>query len=154
MNDSIKIKGYGNLTCYRKDGSVKWSQDFTNLITSAGKAAFIGLIGDVGSVDSFGYLALGTSSTAVTTAQTTLGAEITDSGLARSAATVSRTTTTVSNDTLTLTHQFLASGAKIIEEIGIFNASSAGVMAGRALTTSKSVESGESITCTYNIQMT
>jgi hypothetical protein len=151
MKNKITLKGFGNLKCFRKDGSLKWSLDFGNLIVNAGKAQLALLAGDA-SATPFTYLAIGTSSTAVAAAQTALAAEIVDSGLERAAATVSRTTTTVANDTLTLVKTWTATGSKSIEEIGVFNAASAGTMLGRALTTTKSVVSGETITGTYNVQ--
>jgi len=82
----------------------------------------------------FSYLAVGTSSTAVAITDTTLNAEITDTGLARASATVSRVTTTVTNDTLQLTYTWTASGVKSIQEIGILNAASTGILLSHALT--------------------
>jgi len=151
MNE-IKITGRVNLKCYDKNGNLKWEVDKDNLITSAGKAALAGLAGDTGSIDAFTYLAVGTDSTDVNVNQTTLEAEITDTGLARSAATVTRTTTTVTNDTLTLEKTWTVTGTKTIEEAGVFNASSDGVMLGRALTTSKLVNNGEDLVLSYSIK--
>jgi len=148
--DSLKIKGKIELVCHRADGSIKWRVKRNNLITSAGKAQIALLAGDA-SATPFTYLALGTSSTAPAVGNTTLGAEITDSGLARAAATVSRITTTVTNDTLQLVYTWTVSGSKTIEEIGILNASSSGTLLGRALTSSKSVISGETVTATYKV---
>lgn len=137
-----------------KYGTVKdaWSVD--NLIVNLGKATIAGLVGNTGSQTAFTYLALGTSTTAVAAAQTALQAETVVSGLARAAAAVARTTTNVANDTLTLTKTFTSGGSATIEEIGVFNASSSGVMLGRALTTSKILTSGDTIACTYNVIFT
>lgn len=149
MKDTLKIRGRIDFKIVRVDGSVEeWSID--NLITSAGKAQIALLAGDA-SATPFTYLALGTSSTAPAVGNTTLGAEITDTGLQRAAATVSRTTTTVTNDTLTLTKTFTATGSKTVEEVGIFNASSAGTLLGRALSGTKSLINTETITVTYNV---
>lgn len=122
-----------------------------NLITSAGKAALAGLAGDTGTIDPFTYLAVGTSNTAVNVSQTTLVAEVTDDGLERASATVSRVTTTVTNDTLQLVKTWTATDSKTIEEIGIFNASSSGIMLGRALTTTKTLANQETLTATYQV---
>lgn len=130
------------------DGKLRDSFTVYNTVVSAGKAQLALLAGDA-TATPFTYLALGTSSTAVSVGQTSLQAEIVDSGLARAAATVSRTTTTVTNDTLTLVYTWTASGTKSIEEIGVFNASSAGTMLSRALTGTKSIISGETIQATY-----
>ena len=115
-------------------------------------AVFAGLAGNTGSQTAFGYLAVGTSNTAVSASQTTLVAEISTSGLARAAATVSRVTTTQTNDTLQLLKTWTASGSVTVEEIGYFNASSSGVMGGRALTSTKSLVNGETLTGTYQIK--
>jgi hypothetical protein len=123
-----------------------------NKMTNASLAVISGLVGNTGSQTAFTYLELGTSSTATSAAHTTLQAAITDTGLARASATVSRTTTTQTNDTLSLTKTWTASGAKTIEEIGVFNASSGGVMLCRALTGSKATANGNVVVATYTIQ--
>lgn len=125
-----------------------------NLTMNAGLAVFAGLAGNVGSQIAWGWLALGTSSTAVSASQTTLSAEITDTGLQRAAATVTRITTNQTNDTLQLSKTFTATGTKAIEEVGYFNASSAGVMGGRKLTGTKTVNNGETATFVYQIIFT
>ena len=151
--DKTNIHGQFKLDCYKTDGSLKWTTGWIpNSTMNAALAVFSGLAGNTGSQTAFTYLALGTSSTAVSAAQTTLGAEISDSGLERAAATVTRTTTTQTNDTLQLAKTWTASGTKAIEEIGYFNAASTGVMGGSALTTTKNIVSGETITATYKIQ--
>lgn len=126
MKDTIKIKG-SMLSQVFRNGKLIHEQYNNNIMTSAGKALLASLAGDAAAVP-FTYLALGTSSTAVAIGDTTLGAEIVDSALTRSAATVSRVTTTVTNDTLQLVFTWTASGAKTIAEAGIFNAASSGTM--------------------------
>lgn len=147
--DTLKIKGRVEFKITRLDGSTEeWGVD--NLITSAGKAQLALLAGD-GSATAFTYLAIGSSSTAPAIGNTTLGAEITTNGFARASATVSRTTTTVTNDTLQLVYTWTASGSHTVEEIGIFNASSAGTLLGRALTTTRTFVSGETFQATYKV---
>lgn len=154
MIDTLKTKGIVELTIKDVHGNVRDHSIIENLTMNAALAVFSGLIGNTGSQTAFTYLALGTSSTAVAASQTTLGAEITDSGLARAAATVSRVTTNQTNDTLQLTYTWTASGSKTIEEIGYFNAASSGVMGGRALTTTKTMVNGEQMIATYKIIFT
>jgi len=99
--------------------------------TNAGFALVADRVGAVAAGAAVTYLALGTDATGEVPANTTLGAEITDTGLARAAATVTRVTTTVANDTLQLLHEWTATGVKILREIGAFNAAAAGTMLGR-----------------------
>lgn len=148
--ETLKIKGRIDFEIRDKDGNLKDKWSVSNLITSAGKAQLALLAGDATAVP-FTYLAIGTSNTAVAIGQTALQAETAVSGLTRASATVSRVTTTVTNDTLQLVKTWTAAGSATIEEIGIFNAASAGTMLGRALTTSKSLVSGETLNATYRV---
>jgi hypothetical protein len=149
MNDSLKVTGTYDFKHIR-DGVVIDEWSVNNLVTSAGKALLASLAGDAAAVP-FTYLAVGTSTTAASVGQTTLVAEVTDTGLARAAATVSRTTTTVTNDTLQLVYTWTASGSKVIEEVGVFNASSAGTMLSRALTSTKSLVNNDQLQVTYKV---
>lgn len=147
--ETLKLKGKYSFRLTHKDGQVEeWIVN--NLIVSAGKAQLALLAGTVATP--FTYIAVGSSNTAVAAGQTTLQAEISTNGLSRVSATVSRITTSVANDTLQLTYAFTVSGSSTIEEIGIFNANSSGVMLGRALTGSKSVINGDQFTVTYTVQ--
>jgi hypothetical protein len=150
--NKIKIVGKVRLQVFDKDGNIKSDTGFKkNIITNAGKAQIALLAGDATAIP-FTYLAVGTSSTAVAVTDTTLGAEITDTGLARASATVSRTTTSVTNDTLQLTYTWTASGAKTIQEVGIFNASSSGTMLGHKLTGATTVANLDLVAMTYTVQ--
>jgi len=133
-----------------RNGVILDEWDVNNLVVSAGKALLASLAGDASAVP-FTYLALGTSSTAASVGQTTLVAEIADTGLARAAATVSRVTTTVTNDTLQLVYTWTASGSKTVEEVGVFNAASGGTMLSRALTTSKILVNNDTFIVTYKV---
>lgn len=153
LKESLKLTGRVKLVCRRKDGSIKWNTGWLyNTTTNVGFAVLAGLAGAVDAQTAFTYLAVGTDSTAESAAHTALIAEITNTGLARAAATVSRVTTTQTNDTLQLYKVWTATGTKVIEEIGVFNAASAGVMAGRKLTTTKTVNNTETLTATYQIK--
>jgi hypothetical protein len=101
--------------------------------------------GNVDSVTAMGYLALGTGTTAEVSTQTTLVTEITDSGLARAAATVSYEATAKT----VLTKTWTATATKAIREMAAFNASSGGTMWFRHLwATARNVDSGDSIQVT------
>lgn len=148
----MKIQGRVRLQIFDQEGNLKKDTGFQkNIITNAGKAQIALLAGDATAVP-FTYLALGTSSTAVAATDTQLGAEITDTGLARAAATISRITTAVTNDTLRATYTWTASGVKTIEECGLFNASSSGTMLGHKLTGSSTTANNDQVVVTYDIQ--
>jgi hypothetical protein len=151
MKSDIKIQGFVRLEVRDKDGNLLHDTGrLENLITNAGKAAVAGLVGNTGAITAFSYLALGTSSTAAAATQTALVAEIVDSGLARAAATMSRTTTTVTNDTLRFVYTWTASGTKSVQEVGAFNASSAGTMLGRKVVTQLDLINTNTCTLTYD----
>lgn len=150
--ETFKLSGYARLIHRDKDGNLISDTGWLkNTIANAGKAEVANLMGNVSSPTAFTYLAVGTSNTAESATHTALQAEITDSGLARAAATVTRSTTTVTNDTLQLDKTWTASGSKTVEEIGVFNAASSGIMLGRKLTTSKALANGETLQATYKI---
>ena len=149
MINNLKLKGSYEFEIRDINGKVRDSWKVDNLVVNGGLAFITGLLTGTGTVPT--YIALGTSSTAVAGSQTTLVAEITDSGLERAVATDTQVTTTVTNDTFQLAKTFTATGSKTIEEIGIFNAASSGTMLSRALTTSKAIANGESIAVTYKL---
>ena len=148
--DNTKVTGTYKIEVRDSFGNLQMSKEVKNLVVNAGLAQLALLAGDA-SATPFTYLAVGTSTTAVAASQTALQAEITDTGLARAAATVSRVTTTVTNDTLQLTYTWTASGSVTVEEIGVFNASSSGTMLSRALTGTTSLVSGDQIQATYKV---
>lgn len=154
MTSSKKIKliGRTKLQVFDKEGNLLDDTGWLyNTITNTGLAGVAGLIGNTGSISAFTYLAVGTDSTAESAGHSALQAEITDSGLERVAATVSRVTTTQTNDTLNLTYTWTATGSKTVEEIGIFNAASSGIMLGRKLTGSISIVSTNNLIGTYQV---
>jgi len=152
MENKLKLIGTYEFTIRDINGNIRDSWSVKNLVTTVGFAQLALLAGDASAVP-FTYIAVGTSSTAPAVGDTTLTAEITDTGLERAAGTVSRVTTTGANDTYQITKTWTATGAKTIEEVGVFNASSAGTMLSHALTTSKAVANGETLTATYKLKM-
>jgi len=151
-DENAKLVGWFEWIVFDKNGNIKSMGRSKNLVVNAGLAEVAGLIlSDVGGT-AFDYLALGTDSTAPSATDTALGAEITDSGLARAAATGTRVTTSVTNDTAQLQHTWTATASKSIRECGVFNAASGGTMLARANIT-VDVNSGDSIQLTYKIQM-
>jgi len=134
-----------------KNATLKEVSVAENIFTNAGKAQMALLAGDATAVP-FTYVAVGTSNTAVAATDTTLTAEIVDTGLSRAAGTVTRITTTVTNDTYQISKTFTATGSKTIEEVGIFNASSAGTMLSHALTGSKALTNNDTLAITYTLK--
>lgn len=150
--NTIKIQGRVKIWVYDIFGKLRDETAWlTNTVTSTAFAAVAGLVGATDSQSAFTYLAVGTDATAAAASQTALLAEITDTGLSRHAATVTRETTTQTNDTLQLVYEWTATGTKAVEEIGVFNATSAGVMLGRKTTGTKTVNNGEKLNATYQI---
>jgi len=120
--------------------------------TTAGYAEMANLAGGVSSPVAFTYLALGTGTTAEADTLTALTTEITDSGLARAAATNTRVQTTVANDTLQMYKDWTASGVKILREIGAFNDATTGTMLGRKLFDAVTTASGDHFQATYKFK--
>lgn len=143
--------GRYKLDCFNADGSLKWSTDWIkNTITNTGKAEEANLVSGLWGT-AFTYLAVGTDYTAAAATQTALGAETTTNGLERAAATVTRVTTNVTNDTINLSKTWIATWTVAVEEIGVFNAASSGIMLGRQVTGTKTINDGESLQGTYQI---
>jgi len=136
-----------------RQGKLILEQMSENLTPNTGLAGFIKRMGGDGATAGFTYLALGTGSTAADATDTALETEITDSGLARAAATVSYEDTTTTGDTLQLVKAFTATGSKTVTEIGILNASSSGVLGGRVVKTGVPLEADDIYTVTYSIQL-
>jgi len=116
-------------------------------LTNAGFARIAAVIG----ADTL-YLAVGTGTSAFSATSTTLGAEITDSGLARALGAITYTTTNVTNDTVNAAKTWTASGAKTIGEIAMLNAAAAGVMYEADLTSpARALGIGDTFTGTLKI---
>lgn len=121
-------------------------------LTNAGFAELSNLCGDVSSPTAFTYLACGTGTTAFAATQTALVTEITDSGLARAAATITRQTTNVSNDTCQYYKAWTATGTKTVGEVSVHNDPSSGIMLARTvLSPTKALTNGDTLTLTYKI---
>ena len=151
--DKLKgLVGTYNFEIRDVNGKVRDTFEVKNLVTTVGFAQLALLAGDATAVP-FTYLAVGTSATAVAIGDTTLNAETTTNGLGRAAGTVSRVTTTGTNDTYKITKTWTATGSVSVEEVGVFNDASAGTMLSHALTGTKAVTTGETLTGTYQLQV-
>lgn len=124
----------------------------SNLITNAGFAGAASRINGADSEAAFTYIAVGIGTTAANVANTTVETEITDSGLARAAATASRVTTTQTNDTAQLTKTFSVTGTKAVTESGVLNAAASGVLLCRQVFSAINVVNLDSLTITWKIK--
>ena len=141
-----------------KDGNLKspifdsgWS---TNGITNVGFAEVAGLITSGVGGTQFGYVAIGTGTTAFDPTQTALVTEV-----KRKSATCSRTTTAVTNDTAQFVASFSSSdglsGTSAVTESGVFNASSSGTMLCRQTFSAYNCnwDNGDSLQVTWKVQV-
>jgi len=125
-----------------------------NIITNAGLAAIIRLVFAGLTETKFGYLAIGTGTTAEAATDTALVAEV-----KRKAATISQTTTTITGDTALVSATFSKadglSGTQNICEAGIFNAAAGGILLARKTFACVPLnwDAGDSITINYYVQM-
>lgn len=125
----------------------------SNLITNAGMAGAAARLGSNATEAIFNYIAIGTSATAASVSDTTLGAEITTNGGQRAAGTVSRVTTDVANDTHQVVLTYTFTGSFAIVEAGLLNASSGGVLLARQTFASINVVSGDTLQITWKIDV-
>lgn len=118
-------------------------------ITTAGKAEFVNLLGNLSSPVAWGWLAVGDGTTAAVIGDTTLESE-----LYRGAATVDIVSVLSPYDTLLFWASLDATASKTISEVGIFNDASAGDLLARYLPTkTKAVTSGQKITILFYVSV-
>lgn len=125
---------------------------FYNLVVNAGLAGMASRCNGAGAEAAFTYLAVGTGTTAPAAGNTALETEITDSGLARAAATCTRVTTTVTNDTAQLDKTWNVTGSKAVTEAGALNAASSGTLLGRQTFSAVNVANGDTLQVIYKFQ--
>lgn len=123
MHDSITLQGAPTFTLVDNVGKVKAEFTIPNMVVSTGKAYFVSRA--VGLPDVMSHMAVGSGTTAVVAANTSLQTET---------ARVSLTSAAASSNTATFSATFppgVATGP--ITEAGIFNAASAGTMMSRTV---------------------
>ena len=151
QKNKVGVIGLIRITARDKDGNIKATREVRNLIVDAGLAGLASRINGAGSEAAFTYLELGIGTTAADHADTTLESAITDSGLARAAATCTRTTTTVTNDTAKLSKTWSSiTGSKAVTEVGAFNADASGTLLGRQVFAAVNVIAGDSLQVDYS----
>ena len=125
----------------------------SNGVPTVGKALVAGRINGSGAPAAATYIEVGVGTTAFNIADTALETAITDSGLARAAASVSLVTTDTTNDTAQLVLTFTVTGTKAVTESGVFNASSAGTLLCRQTFSAINVVNGDSLQITWKIDV-
>jgi len=141
---------------HKRDGRVMSEERLENTITDAGIGQVSGLInGQV--TDTFQYLAIGSSSTAIGSGDNTLGVEITGpTGLDREIAnTITQATDTITDDTARLktTYVNTSSSTISVREAGIFDTSTedSGNMLGGETFAVKNMEANDELQIQYDI---
>lgn len=151
LQGNIILKGK---FCIRhiRDGEILGEEEINNTVTATGKAEVAGLINEVTSIG-FKWLAIGSSSTAATSANTVLAAEITSPSLKRVASTCTRVTTDDTNDTAQLVHTWTSTATQTVQEAGIFDSSSGGVMLARQTFTARNLAANDTLQVTYKVDV-
>lgn len=152
MCEHGKVSGMFYATKRNASGFIRDARIVRNTVTNVGFAGMASRFNGAGSEAAFTYLALGTGATASAVGDTALETEITTSGLERANATASRVTTTQTNDTAQALHTWTASGSVSPTEVGLFNASSGGVLAARQVFTAIPLASSDSFQITYKVK--
>ncbi len=129
-----------------------------SIVPNEGLAEIAGLCVDSGSPSAFQVLAVGSGDATPAVGDSALAAEITDSGLARSAATITLVTTSTSNDTGQLYKQWTVSATKTIKEIGFTNKTTKDAAGEEwvyreVISTERDVSTGDTFTVTGKIVM-
>ena len=154
LSDKVGVSDELTIELFRKGKLIHKQVIKGHSPVNTGFALVADRVGAVAAGAAVTYLALGTSATAVDPTDTALGAEVTDTGLARASATVSRVTTTVANDTLQLLYEWTATGVKILREIGAFNAASNGTMLARKVYDAITTADTDHVKMTYKFPFT
>ena len=159
MNEQnwFKLTGLVRLQIHDVEGNLRddtgWLQ---NTVVNSGKHLVFRLFSTVTSKPlKFGWIAVGSSATAVAVTDRILSSEIAGVGLARALATLTETKTTIAMDSVNFYKQWTATGARTVNEVGLFNTSTFnGVnMLCRKLTGVKTLANGETLTANYKIQV-
>jgi hypothetical protein len=140
--DSFSLLGELSLVLTGPDGIVKDSRKLKNLIVQVGKN-FFATAGLSASAAPFTNMALGTNGTAPTLADTALATE-----LVRQVFTTSSVTTNVMNMSTTYA---AGAGTGALQEAGLFNAGTAGIMLSRVVFAVVNKGALDSLTITWTV---
>ncbi len=153
-----KLGIHGHLTVRRANGEIMFEAG--NMMVYAGLVDIVAKMLDGSALNLYKYVAFGTGTAASATGTTTLGNEVTGGTYARLTATQS-TGDNTREYRLAGTWTNNSGGTQIVTEYGIFNSATwnAGTLLARVSTgdagppSSKTVEAGETLTVTWDIQL-
>lgn len=152
--DNMNLVGEVKVIARNSDGTIVDVREGRNMVPNAGIGAVPSRINGDGSEDVFTTLAVGVGTTAAASGDTALVSEITDSGLARGAATVGRETDTVANDTATWDKTWSVTGTKAVTECGILNnTTGGGTLLGRRVFSAINVANGYTLQLVYKVKL-
>ena len=145
LTDSVAAKGHLQVLKYNEFGQLAEQRSIPNLIVAVGKSVIASrLVGNTIAV--FSHMAVGSSNTAVTTSQTSLGTEL---------GRVTLDSTTRTNNTVVYIATFPAgTGTGTLSEAGIFNNSSSGDMLCRTNFNGVVKGVGDTVVITWNVTIT
>ena len=150
--ERLGLKGKVKIRIYKAKTGEVIEEEFDNLVVNVGKAEVAKLIGSGLGGTAFGYIAIGTGTTAEAATDTALEAEV-----IRKAATVTSVTTNVTDDTAQFEASFSSAdgltGTSAITEYGLFNDPSAGTMLSRTVQAAKNLDwdAGDTLSVTWQI---
>ena len=145
-NENLGLHGHFVIDAYHSDGTLFYHTERDNLVVTNGLKGIANLAFNANSglsPSTYRYLALGSSSTAVSASDTALNSEC---GYSRQLT----SSPTYSSAVITLTGTFTGATCTV-NEIGIFDASSSGNMFSHALTGAFTMGSADTINVTYTI---
>ncbi len=147
-------RGHITLVARHKDGEVFARRETGNIVTDGGLAALSGSVIGAQTVD-YDYLAVGTDATAPAASDTALGSELSTAGMARAqdGSPAQSNDGGTTDDTALLSYIWTATDVATVNEIGVFNSSSAGTMAAHGTVTQVSLTTDDTLTGTYKITL-
>lgn len=144
LREGVMPFGRVHFLIVRGDGSIKCNCWHPNLVVTTGKNHIADQLSDKGEAP-MSHMAIGTGTTAATTTDTALQAEIDRNALTSK----TQGTGTDANKVTYICTWAAGDGTGAITEAGIFNSASAGQMLCRSVFPVKNKESGESMTMTW-----
>jgi hypothetical protein len=148
---AIKLRGAIQMALLDPDGRVVMERKFENLAVTVGRAWILGQLETVNqaTAQTISYLAIGSVTTAPTTADTALGAEVTRANIL----TFVTTGLTVSPPSWQAQVSFATNVANTtLAEVGLFNSSTAGTMIAHATFTSFVKATSNTLAISYTLQ--